>query len=39
MAEPMVSDELWAVVQPLLPAPKPAGSATPDAGGSTAAGR
>ncbi len=23
MAEPMVSDELWAVVQPLLPAPKP----------------
>ena len=23
MAKPMVSDELWAVVQPLLPAPKP----------------
>ena len=31
MAKPLASDELWEIVQPLLPAPKPGGSAIRDA--------
>ncbi len=31
MAKPLVSDELWEILQPLLPSPNPGGSAIRDA--------
>jgi len=31
MAKPLLDEELWNVIEPLLPPPKPRGSSTPDA--------